>query len=249
MPREYSRWQGFRIILDGDGKGQLVVDDSETLSQTIGTLHGTGYFDVSVPGGQAGQADERRPIGNWIITEVVTRGTNIWPRASFALDGPLSNDMWAVNGNVTNLKRLLVGYSPYTLHPVFANPPKANTVTDGTTLDDSLRTLRYRSILGEKIVGANAILHHSLAIPGNIVACKKILIRQDWEGAFRDGDIDVNAAKDLAAKSCTALHEGDSPVVLARIAPRLVSRMSNSRRPNLNSLEDPSREEGPANRF
>ncbi|KAM5342152.1 hypothetical protein ACJ41O_015183 [Fusarium nematophilum] len=243
MPAEHSRWYGFRVILGQDGGAQLIRGDDEVLSTTVGKLHGTGYFG----------AENGNPIGDWVVTEIVPRGSHLWDKALFHPDGALAKTMTAasVEGNANTIKSLHVGYSPYTLHPVFVNPPQPNTTAlQDIELDDALTILRYRAINPEEdVVGSNTILHHSFSIPGNIKALKEILIRGNWNEALQGGDFDLVQAKDLASESRRALHEGNSPVVIARIQPRPACKVPDNGRPNIDDLESPGREEGPTNRF
>lgn len=68
-----SRWGGFRLIQNvADNSAELVADDDEVLNKTVGNLHGTGYFERALAG-----ASERQLSGDWVVTEVLARGTNL----------------------------------------------------------------------------------------------------------------------------------------------------------------------------
>ncbi|KAF4467070.1 hypothetical protein FALBO_6061 [Fusarium albosuccineum] len=91
----------------------------------------------------------------------------------------------------------------------------------------------FRRAPQEVIVGSNTIMHHSMTVPGNIAAIKKLFIDKDWERAFDGGDISVERAKELATESRASLQEGGSLVVVARISPSLRPQVPSNGVPNL----------------
>ncbi|KAK7421623.1 hypothetical protein QQX98_002090 [Neonectria punicea] len=242
-PQPEQRWWGFRVIIDPEEKeSKLVVDDDEVLSQTVGRIHGPGFF-----------GSNGLPVGNWILTEVLARGTHLWDRTVFDAQGPLATKMQAVDfepgtNNDDGTFCLFAGYSPYVLGFVFAFPPERNVNLDEVRYDDSVTTLQLRKSPSEAIVGVNTILHHALTIPKNFAAFKKLLITKDWQVTFAGGDIDSERAQDLAVQSWCSLQQGHAPVVIARVQPRLASTIPNNGMPSLITREDPNMAWAPTNR-
>ncbi|KPM39183.1 hypothetical protein AK830_g7394 [Neonectria ditissima] len=166
------RWKGFRVLLKEHNSSMFIAQDDEVLSQTIGKIHGTGYFGPADP-----NSSVRPPIGEWIVTEVLTRGINLWDREFFAPEGTFGQKMHARmgNGSPNPSVHFLVGYSPYTLEHVFAGPPRTNTNVANLQPDDTLSILQYRKNPGETILGSKTILHHALSVPGNMWCLKVVL--------------------------------------------------------------------------
>ncbi|KAF5022160.1 hypothetical protein F66182_5795 [Fusarium sp. NRRL 66182] len=233
MAHELGLWQGFRVILDPDrGTSSLVVHHNTVLTSTIGNIHGSGYFNV-----------HRKPVSNWVVTEVLARGTRLHDRDFFNPEGAYGTKMRAVdfannNNNGLDLS-FLVGYSPYTLELVFASAPRSNT--NGVRLNDELTGLQFRANPGEVIVGGNIILHHSLAVPGNMEALKRAFIEKDWSAALEHGDLVVDEVANAALRSCDSIFRGDTPRVIERINMRPASAIPDHGRPDLDALEDAAR--------
>ncbi|KAH6970883.1 hypothetical protein BKA56DRAFT_678035 [Ilyonectria sp. MPI-CAGE-AT-0026] len=240
-----SRWAGFRVIQNvADNSAELVASDDEVLNKTVGNLHGTGFFERALPG-----ASERQLSGDWVVTEVLARGTNLWERELYNPAGGFGEKIQATMNNDVTTFGFFVGYSPYTWEFVFGGRPRSNTaVTNAALNDDRLTLLQFRKHPGEKIVGSNTILHYDLAIPGNMAALKKIIIRTNWEQTLDGGDVDADTAKGITTTSCQSLYEGHVPVVVTRIRPCLASQVPNNGLPDLDELEHPTREQGPTNR-
>ncbi|KAF4969164.1 hypothetical protein FSARC_3540 [Fusarium sarcochroum] len=234
-----QEWRGVRTIIEGTG-AKLKVDNDEVLAETIGNVNGTGYFDAA-----------QNPIGPWVVTEVLSRGTHLWNPQHFDPEGPFGTKMLAqnlVNGlNTAASFCLLVGYSPYTLEPVFAWPPKANA-SNRSHDDDTLSVVQLRQSPGEVIIGSSTILHYALSIPGNFRTFKKLHVTKRWLTAFTGGDLSVDQAKALTVGSCYSLYNGDAPVVVARINPATSSEVPNHIRPNMDDLQHPGQGPGPENR-
>ncbi|KPM39746.1 hypothetical protein AK830_g6834 [Neonectria ditissima] len=234
-PQSDQRWGCFRVITDLEEKESKLVDnDNEILSQTVGKIHGPGFFDTN-----------GLPIGDWILTEVTARGTHLWDRAVFDAQGPLATKMQAVDfepgaNNGDDTFCLFAGYSAYDLGFVFAYPPKRNTNLGEVLYDDVVSTLQMKKSTGEVIVGENTILHHTLTIPTNFAAFKTLLITKNWQSAFSGGDIDGERAKSLAVQSWRSLQQGHEPVVIARVQPRLASGIPGNGMPSLTARENPN---------
>ncbi|KAM0549933.1 hypothetical protein ACHAPJ_009180 [Fusarium lateritium] len=239
MAQQPQEWRGARTILEGTG-AKLKVNNNEVLAETVGTLHGASYFDA-----------DGKPLGHWVVTEILTRGTHLWNPQHFNPEGPFGTKMQAqnlVNGlNTEATFCLLVGWSPYTLEPVFAWPPKANAANRSYD-NDTLAVVQLRQSPGEVIIGSSTILHYALAIPENFRAFKKLQVKKNWQRAFAGGDLTVDEAKALTVVSCNSLHNGDAPVVVARINPATTSQVPNHIQPNLDELQHPDLGPGPDNR-
>ncbi|KAJ4263505.1 hypothetical protein NW762_006324 [Fusarium torreyae] len=216
------QWSGVRTIL-GETGALLKTDNNEIIAETVGNLHGTGYFDAA-----------KKPIGKWVITEVLARGTHLWDKETFDFspEGP-----YGIRMQVPNLKHaagyetsfcVLVGYSPYTLEPVFAWEPKTHEGIPGHD-NDSLSLLQFQQGIRSTDLSFGTILHHSLTISGNLRALKRLLIQKHWQHAFDGGDISVDEAKALIEKSRQSLHQGDAPVVVTRIKPATTAEAPNHR--------------------
>ncbi|KAF4460666.1 hypothetical protein FALBO_12547 [Fusarium albosuccineum] len=230
MTEPYSRWQGFRNILNADGTAQLIANDEEVLAKTVGSLHGTNYFH-NEPQNETLQG---KPKGTWVVTEVLARGTHLWDPDIF--NEPFNTTQ---RSNMNNSKSpsstlFLIGYSLHTLEFVFA--------TDQTNIatDDSLTGLRVHTVPTYSAIRSHAIvLHHSMTVPGNIAALRKVFFfYKAWEDAFRGSDISVARAKELVAQSRASLSQGGFPPVVARINPCSPSQIPNNGRPNLDAYEN-----------
>ncbi|KAH7131493.1 hypothetical protein B0J13DRAFT_678584 [Dactylonectria estremocensis] len=211
-----NRWGGFRILLNRDSSSTLVALDNEVLSKTVGNIHGTGFFGLADPTSLV-----RPPIGEWDVTEVLTCGINLWDRefsdpvSTFGKEMQVTGD----NGGVNSFIHFLVGYSPYTLEYVFAGPPETNTDVDHPEQDDNFSILQYRKNPGESII------HHALAVPGNMWCLESALIQKNSRLVFEGGGIDGTSAKALTVASYQSLDIAHTtPVVVARISPPPASR-------------------------
>ncbi|KAJ3530244.1 hypothetical protein NM208_g9410 [Fusarium decemcellulare] len=242
MNEPYSRWQGFRNILNADGTAQLIANDEEVLAKTVGSLHGKNYFHNE----PQNEALHGKPKGTWVVTEVLARGTHLWDPDLFNPSGPFNATQISNmnNSSSSSFAPLLIGYSLHTLEFVFATT-LIHTIANAV-FDDSLTTLQFHTVPIYSAIGPQAIVpHHSMTIPGNVAAFKKFFIRKDWERAFDGGDIGVDRAKELATQSRVSLNEGGFPIVVARINPCSPSQIPNNGRPNLDAYEDMASEPGP----
>ncbi|KAF5009705.1 hypothetical protein FDECE_4114 [Fusarium decemcellulare] len=202
--------------MNADGTAKLVANDNQVLATTVGNIHGTSFSHhepQNVPFTESPKFFAPGPDGAF--------GTR------------------AQAGNLNASPCFLVGYSPYTLDFVFAIGPRSNTNRDNVVFDDNLTTLQFRRAPQEVIVGSNTIMHHSMTVPGNIAAIKKLFIDKDWERAFDGGDISVERAKELATESRASFQEGGSLVVVARISPSLRPQVPNNGVPNLEDRVGP----------
>ncbi|KLP13063.1 Uncharacterized protein LW94_11624 [Fusarium fujikuroi] len=238
MPREPPPWRGARTIIQGR-KASLVSEEGVVIANTVGNLHGGGYFN-----------GERQPLGDWMITSVLARGTLLWDRDYFQ---PLEHRFQSMHehyseetGDLATPQRLLVGYSAYTLEPVLARAdgPRLNMYSDV----DDLSGLELEVPSEGMISPSEVVLHHSLTVPGNLRAVKRLLIEKSWETAFADGDITVEDAKNLALESARSLFDGRAPVVVARIKPATITQVPYQKTPNLEECVKPSLPHGPGNR-
>ncbi|KAF5254520.1 hypothetical protein FANTH_778 [Fusarium anthophilum] len=238
MPREPPPWRGARTIIEGR-KASLVSHEGVVIATTVGNLHGGGYFNF-----------QGQPTGDWMIASALARGTLLWDRDYFQ---PLEHRYQSMyehhpeeSGDCLVLQRLLVGYSAYTLEPVLASVDKArlNMYSDV----DDLSGLELE-VLSEGIISPpEVILHHSLTVPGNLRALKRLLIEKSWEIAFADGDITVEDAKNLALESARSLFNGKAPVVVARIKPATIKQVPYQKTPRLEDCVHAIRPYGPRNR-
>ncbi|KLP00125.1 Uncharacterized protein Y057_8679 [Fusarium fujikuroi] len=142
--------------------------------------------------------------------------------------------------------RLLVGYSAYTLEPVLASAPIRDLNVYPDTDDLCGLELEVRS--EGTLCQSEVILHHALTVPGNLRAVKHLLIEEDWEKAFADGDITVEHAKGLAFESARSLHDGQTLIVVARIQPPTTMQVPHRISPNLEQCVDSGRLHEPKNR-
>ncbi|KAF5653372.1 hypothetical protein F25303_2361 [Fusarium sp. NRRL 25303] len=238
MPRESPPWRGVRTIIEGK-KAALVSEQGIVIAKTLRNLHGGGYFD-----------ENRHLKGEWITTSVLNRGTLIWDRDRFHPLDPLSRSMHAYQSeesyDASIPVRLLVGYSAYTLEPVLASTPIRDLNVYPDT--DGLCGLELEVRSEGTLCSSEVILHHALTVPGNLRAVKHLLIDKDWEKAFADGDITVEHAKGLAFESARSLHDGQTPIVVARIQPPTTMQVPHRISPNLEQCVDSGRLHGPKNR-
>ncbi|KAF4984486.1 hypothetical protein FZEAL_334 [Fusarium zealandicum] len=102
-------------------------------------------------------------------------------------------------------------------------------LADSATPGGFLATLLFRKQPCETIAGATTILHHSMAVPGNITAIKTLLVH--WNTAFQNGDITIDNAKAITAESS------------------IVDQVPNKGYPNLDELECPTQPEWLDNRY
>ncbi|KAH7269126.1 uncharacterized protein BKA55DRAFT_547889 [Fusarium redolens] len=142
--------------------------------------------------------------------------------------------------------RLLVGYSAYTLEPVLASA--AATALEMDVHVDDLSGLELEVASEGTLSAFEAILHHSLTVPGNLRAVKHLLIKRNWEEAFAEGDVTVEHAKNLAQESAQSLYHGHSPVVVGRIKPPTTVQVPCHKMPNLEQCVNPDQLHGPKNR-
>ncbi|KAG5743086.1 hypothetical protein H9Q70_014203 [Fusarium xylarioides] len=238
MPREPPPWRGARTIIQGR-KASLVSEEGAVIANTVGNLHGGGYFN-----------GDRQPTGDWMITSILARGTLLWDKDYFQ---PLEHRYQSMHehyseesGDCSTPQRLLVGYSAYTLEPVLASADEAR-LNRNSDVDD-LSGLELEAPSEGILSPCEVILHHSLTVPGNLRALKRLLIEKSWEIAFADGDITVEDAKYLALDSARSLFHGKAPAVVARIKPVTIAQVPYQKTPNLEECVKSSRPHGPGNR-
>ncbi|KAF5707937.1 hypothetical protein FMUND_10802 [Fusarium mundagurra] len=113
MPREPPPWRGVRTVIEGK-KAKLILNNDEAIAETVGKPKGGGYFDSN-----------QKPIGEWTFAKVVNRGTLLWNRENFYPGDPAEKSMHVHYSEESYdygaPRRLLVGYSAYTLEPVLAS--------------------------------------------------------------------------------------------------------------------------------
>ncbi|QGI76848.1 hypothetical protein CEK25_001754 [Fusarium fujikuroi] len=232
MSREPPPWRGVHTIMEGK-KAALVSEEGIVIAKTVGNLHG-------------GEPTSQRRI----TTSVLNRGTLIWDRDRFHPLDPLTRSMYAYQSekscDVSIPVRLLVGYSAYTLEPVLASAPIRDLNVYPDTDDLCGLELEVRS--EGTLCQSEVILHHALTVPGNLRAVKHLLIEEDWEKAFADGDITVEHAKGLAFESARSLHDGQTLIVVARIQPPTTMQVPHRISPNLEQCVDSGRLHEPKNR-
>ncbi|KAH7127571.1 hypothetical protein EDB81DRAFT_889366 [Dactylonectria macrodidyma] len=131
---------GFRVVINQDNSAKLVADDDEVLSHTVGNLHGTGYFDTPDP-----TSNIHQPSGNWVVTETLTRGINLWHRQFFKPDGAFGEKCRLLE--TTGISRVSI---------IFL------LTTRRTPWNDNCSVLQYRKNPGETILGSKTIIHHAL---------------------------------------------------------------------------------------
>ncbi|KAJ9427946.1 hypothetical protein FOXG_01345 [Fusarium oxysporum f. sp. lycopersici 4287] len=238
MPREPPPWKGARTIIKGK-KASVVGEEGAVIANTVGNLHGGGYFNGN-----------RHPKGEWIITSILNRGTLLWDRDYFQ---PLEHRYQSIHehysedsGDCSTPQRLLVGYSAYTLEPVLASADAARL--DMYSDVDDLSGLELEVPSEGTLSPSEVILHHALTVPGNLRAVKQLLIEKSWEIAFADGDITVEDAKNMALESARSLFNEQAPVVVARIKPPTITQVPYRKTPNLEQCVKPDRPHGPGNR-
>ncbi|KAL9573994.1 hypothetical protein ACKAV7_001770 [Fusarium commune] len=238
MPRQPPPWRGMRTLIEGK-KATLLGEEGNVISKTVGKLHGSGYFQRN-----------QDPESEWVIASVLNRGTLLWDRDLFHPLSPLHKSMHVHQSQESydnsTPERLLVGYSVYTLEPVLAST--AATALDLDVQVDDLSGLELEVASEGTISTWEVILHHALTVPGNLRAVKRLLIEKNWEKAFADGDITVEAAKSLAQESAQLLYHGRPPVVVARIKPPTTLQVPCHKKPDLEQCVNPDQLHGPGNR-
>ncbi|KAF4946536.1 hypothetical protein FGADI_11174, partial [Fusarium gaditjirri] len=240
MPREPPPWRGARIVIEGK-KATLVSEEGAVIANTVGNLHGRGYFDAN-----------QHPKGEWITTSIRNRGTLIWDRETFGPQDIVEPSMHVHYSEESYdygaPRRLLIGYSAYTLEPVLASIDlEVFYISEDLTYED-LCGLQLETISEGFLLESEVILHHSLTVPGNIRALKLLLLRKDWSKAFHGGDLTVEGAKDLAYQSSQSLYHGRAPVTLARIKPATTAQVPSHKKPYLQRSVIPDQPYGPENR-
>ncbi|KAF5686259.1 hypothetical protein FCIRC_2976 [Fusarium circinatum] len=183
---------------------------------------------------------------------VLNRGTLLWDRENFCHGDPAEQAMHMHYSEESydygTPRRLLVGYSAYTLEPVLASiNPEVLYIQDNME-GQNLSGLRLETISEGFLEGGEVILHHSLTVPGNLLALKLLLLEKDWGRAFHGGDLSVEGAKDLARQSAQSLYDGRTPVVLTRIKPATTKQVPRHKRPNTQRSVIPDEPYGPENR-
>ncbi|KAF5575484.1 hypothetical protein FPANT_11310 [Fusarium pseudoanthophilum] len=250
MPREPPPWRGVRTIIE-EKNAKLVLDKDEVISKTVGKLKGDGYFDTY-----------QKPQGEWIVTKVTTRGTHLW----VGLDlGPTPGRVAELIKVDKRLPRFLVGYSAVTLEPVFAVSVSVSSMMEdeeyeeseeseegeedgGPAAADTFHDLDLECAPGVSVCQTKVIPHHSVLVPGNLIALKVLLYDKDWPKAFSNGDLGAEQAKDLAIESIRSVHVGDSPKVVASVQPAAISLVPNHEAPNLLQYHIPGHPRVPGNR-
>ncbi|KAF4438655.1 hypothetical protein FACUT_4764 [Fusarium acutatum] len=216
MSREPPPWRGVRTVIEGK-KSKLILNNNEVIAETVAKLKGGGYFDSN-----------QKPKGEWVIAKLFNRGTLLWDKNIFCPGNSVEQSMHVhyceESYDYGAPRRLLVGYSAYTLEP---NGLRLETISEGFLKEEEV------------------ILHHSLTVPGNIRALKLLLLGKDWSRAFHGGDLTVESTKDLAFQSVRSLYHGRAPVTLARIQPATTTQVPNHEKPNLKLSVIPDQPYGP----
>ncbi|KAF9766097.1 hypothetical protein IL306_001527 [Fusarium sp. DS 682] len=236
MDEEPPSWRGARVVIKNK-KAKLMLDNGDAIAKTVGKLHGSGYFDRN-----------KLPKGDWVVAEVTARGSHLWDSHDM---GPtpeeVSNQIYGPSGQINdeNPLRLLVGYTAFTLKPVFAT--SYSLEEDGDEVDQTLSGFQLESGPGLRIPHTKVIPHHSILVCGNIMALASLLMHSDWEEGFKNGNLDVNEAKALVVQSCYTVHNGESPIVLADTQPPITSRVPNHKVPIPSERLIPDQPRGPSN--
>ncbi|KAF5570968.1 hypothetical protein FPHYL_803 [Fusarium phyllophilum] len=240
MPREPPPWRGSRTIIDGK-KAKLMLDNDEVIAETVGKPKGGGYFDSN-----------QKPIGEWTFAKVLNRGTLLWDRENFYPGDPAERSMHVHYSEESydygTPRRLLVGYSAYTLEPVLASINPEVFYIQEDMKGEHLSGLRLETISEGCLDEGEVILHYSLTVPGNLRALKLLLLEKDWSRALHGGDLTVEGAKDLARQSAQSLYDGRTPVTVARIKPATTTQVPNHKKPCLKRSVIPDESYGPGNR-
>ncbi|RKL36620.1 hypothetical protein BFJ72_g8169 [Fusarium proliferatum] len=206
MSREPPPWRGVRTVTEGK-KAKLMLDNNEVIAKTVGKLKGGGYFDSN-----------QKPMGQWTYAKVLNRGTLLWDREIFYPGDPTERSMHVHYSEESfdygAPRRLLVGYSAYTLEPVLASINPEVFYVQEDMQGEHLGGLTLETISEGFLEEGEVILHHSLAVPGNLRALKLLLLEKDWSRALHGGDLSVDGAKDLAHQSARSLYDGRTPVTL-----------------------------------
>ncbi|KAI1061295.1 hypothetical protein LB506_011652 [Fusarium annulatum] len=239
MSREPPPWRGARTVIEGK-KAKLMLDNNEVVAETVGKLKGGGYFDSN-----------QNSKGEWVIAKVFNRGTLLWDKDIICPGEHVEQSMHVhyceESYDYGAPRRLLVGYSAYTLEPVLASIDLETFYISEDMNDNHLTGLKFEATTEGFLKGEEVILHHSLTVPGNIRALKLLLLGKDWRKAFHGGDLTVEAAKDLAFESARSLYHEQAPVTLARIQPATTAQVPNHEKPNLKRTVIHDQPYGPEN--
>ncbi|TVY69781.1 hypothetical protein Focb16_v001883 [Fusarium oxysporum f. sp. cubense] len=240
MPRQPPPWRGARILIE-EKNATLTSGNGDIIANTVGKLDGGGYF-----------YSNQQPKGEWTFAKIFNRGTLLWDKDIFCPGDSVEQSMHVHYSEESYdygaPRRLLVGYSAYTLEPVLASiDPEVFYISEDMN-GEHLAGLRLETISEGFLEDSEVILHHSLTVPGNLRALKLLLLEKDWSNAFHGGDLAVEGARILANQSSRSLYDGRTPVTLARIKPATTTQVPNHKKPHMKRSVIPDQPYGPENR-
>ncbi|KAF4332234.1 hypothetical protein FBEOM_13970 [Fusarium beomiforme] len=187
------------------------------LANTVGKVNGGGYFHRN-----------EKPKGDWILTKVAARDTHLWDTQDL---GPTPEDAdKQIEEEVRNEKPLphFVGYSPFTLKPAFVvSYDQSEDQDDGERGPLTFSGCQLECGSGLQVANTEIIPHLSVLVGKSIVPITSLVIGKDWEYAFFNLQLNSDEAKDLYIRSCSSIHNRDSPSVLAGIQPPTTALVPN----------------------
>lgn len=262
--------QGLRLVHDRPTRQQFLLNaQTEALTETIGRAKGGGTLEavqtrIGIPVLVPTQSAQ------WVVFEVLARGTHLWDLEPYARGGIAWNKMTVEGAAMVPddkaIKCFFVGWTMGQLQPVFAHRPSATRNPSGTRsrranrepppLEDGWKGIDFKNVNSARI-GNGAILHHSIAVQDNMRHIKAVLAMKTDEEAlerefsnsdydFQDGLLGETLAQ-LSAQNCADLNAGIAPQPFAFIAPVLSTQLAINA--NLDSLTLPNAPEGPRNRI